>query len=679
MEHRIFKSRLAFIAVSGSLLTMMAGCSVSGDPGEPRGESRISDDDSAPGDTVPESDADTENENETETESEAQAVTGGDDSDTENKDTDDATVTDTEVADTESVVTDDTGSGSDTDKDSDSSDGAAIYIDCQAGSDSNSGRSATSALRTLSKASSIEIHHGDRIFLKSGTVCEGTLDLDLGASVNVDSKETSISTYGGTSPAHIFAAKTLSLDWARVTNPNINGKPIPYLQGTPLYSAPLDFEPGGVFAADTLQRFPQARHPNNEWEFMDGIETAYCDQGQCHLKGWIYSFAEFGLSGDEKILYRLNNWHVDKRKVTYYDPDSHWMGLDAPFNQYYIDSVVGGWGYRLANSLACTDTAGEWVYDTANQRLTMWAPNNQSPPSQLIVSAYSSGLKLQGANARYSAQNLVISFSKGHGIEVTNTGSAAFFNVSVHSANEYALLAFNVGTLDIRECSFDDNNMGGNSIYGVGTLAIRDSSYRRNGRFGTQQDIGQQLSAITAADIGGHAEISGNTIEWTGYAGIILGLLRGTYAIENNHVWHFCSVLNDCGGIYFQGQSQTALPGVVEGNNVRYAYGNDSGNPTKGSVVTGVYLDWMMSDVTLLGNSIESASSEPLGSIFIHGGHNNVVRSNTMRAKNLGDPSIFAHFEWTTGTNPYNNLYKDNICLDANGSQSSSCVKEVYK
>ena len=88
--------------------------------------------------------------------------------------------------------------------------------------------------------------------------------------------------------------------------------------------------------------------------------------------------------------------------------------------------------------------------------------------------------------------------------------------------------------------------------------------------------------------------------------------------IENNEIYDVCKETDDCGAIY-GGRDWTTY-----GNIIRNNYFHDIQGP--GSQAIGVYLDDMMSGITVENNIFKNVT-QPIG---VGGGHDNIIRNNIM-------------------------------------------------
>lgn len=63
---------------------------------------------------------------------------------------------------------------------------------------------------------------------------------------------------------------------------------------------------------------PQARHPNNHWEFLSGVSAVQKGDSWFALTVPVYAFAKYGVTRNETLVYRLNNWFAQKFPVWAY-------------------------------------------------------------------------------------------------------------------------------------------------------------------------------------------------------------------------------------------------------------------------------------------------------------------------------------------------------------------------
>jgi hypothetical protein len=147
-----------------------------------------------------------------------------------------------------------------------------------------------------------------------------------------------------------------------------------------------------------------------------------------------------------------------------------------------------------------------------------------------------------------------------------------------------------------------------------------------------QPDLGMNFNGIRTA-LQARLTITDNEVHNAGYAGVMIGPATVSLAVEDNTVDGYCLLLNDCGGIYFNGMTNTLQNSQTLARNIfSGSMGNTTGVPAgRPPLAAGVYLDHGASHFTVAANRVEQSHSH-IGGIFLHGGTANVISGNTINA-----------------------------------------------
>ncbi|MBI5544991.1 MAG: right-handed parallel beta-helix repeat-containing protein [Deltaproteobacteria bacterium] len=541
------------------------------------------------------------------------------------------------------------------------------YLDCEAGSDTAGGHSEAAALRTLgqlnARLAATKLRGGQSVRLARGTTCRGSLTLALDPA-DPFTTSASVGAYGDPSLARPVISGTVPVQgWTLVPKPSMNGVDIPYLEGAPIYRA-TSAQPVKQLFADG-ERQPIAAYndacnsdPANgnyrampvavEWDFLSAVPRLKA------ISSFSYPLG-FGFTPGEELLIRVNNWYWARRIVAAMDASTGWISftglIDQNLRKNSLDNMSQRWGFTLRNALNLVTCPGEWTFNPDTKELHLWstAPTQR----QIEVSVGNSGVLASGVpnQARLELRDLVVRGSAADGILLVGKGTSSqpsqstvsIENVSVEDANEVGLRASRLGQLTVSQSNISGSNARGLLTSSVPTVTIRGNTFHANGSLGTQDEPGQSLSSIT---VSGSFLVEGNRIADSGYAGISVGSSpTGAGVLRGNDVSNYCLQLNDCGGIYVNGYATRADPAssapvLIEGNLVRGGAPNVRGvhDPTW-MLAAGVYLDWMMSNVTVRDNAVLSNTSR-VGGVFLHGGSNNLVEENTVFQIHWPDLSV---------------------------------------
>lgn len=128
--------------------------------------------------------------------------------------------------------------------------------------------------------------------------------------------------------------------------------------------------------------------------------------------------------------------------------------------------------------------------------------------------------------------------------------------------------------------------------------------------------------------------------------------------IENNVVYHTCTGLQDCGGIYWEDVLQTSTNIQVKNNYVLDGAVFDTAIAGWGA---GLYMDDCTSNSTVTGNIVTGANGG--NNIMIHGGSNNAVTGNLVDLATLGMPILREQASSCSAVT--GNTFQNNVILSA--------------
>ncbi len=545
-----------------------------------------------------------------------------------------------------------------------------IFVDCDQGKDSNSGTTSSMPFKTIAKARAHLLNSGG-LMLRRGATCYETLAIDLSASSN---KSTfTIGAFGpGDAPAYMFSAPLKTLKWTRAKDISINGIPVPYLKNTPIYSADVPYRAAQILDSKLIPQ-PQARHPNNDWEFLSGVSAVQEGDSWFAPTVPVYAFAEFGVTRNETVTYRLNNWFAQKFPVWAYTKATSLLELSKAVDPVYRGTALPNYGYRLQNSLAALDTPGEWYQDySGGGKIYYWSTTNTAPSGRFLVPKAVDVIYITGGKRSVVIRDVDIIGSGGNGIRVTQLPAVKIDKVGVWASNEYGIMIWKVPIAEVRNSKVNSSNKTGIKADDLSNVVIADNSLENNGRFATQAEIGMELDGIRVATVTTSSRVQNNLIKGSGYAGISAGDLTGSAIISKNDIQGSCLYLNDCGAIYLPGQSIKAPIQVTE-NKISNSVGNQSGGGGEGDMATGIYLDWVLSNSTISKNVIVNADNPIHGSIFVHGGSNNIISGNIITVSSPDMPGIATLTEGHTGSVPSGNVFERNSCVFPAGT-NGNCI-----
>lgn len=281
-------------------------------------------------------------------------------------------------------------------------------------------------------------------------------------------------------------------------------------------------------------------------------------------------------------------------------------------------------GFFVQNHIKCLTELGDWCYDQKSHTITMYfgadSPEKHDVPAACLdtlanltnrghlrfddiafTGASGDLVKLdvpigsQGKCDHVSLNNCELSFAGRNGISVVPYQFSSF----ITDATDGAVTNCTIWSINNNGISVQENpnwTITGNSMHHI---AMNE---------GMQQSGDGQGIAICAA--GTDSVIQYNDISSIGYSGIYF-VGSGTQ-ISKNHIYQFCTLKGDGGGIYSYGGEERkvyAKPRVIDHNIVHDGPGNiegvflkESGNPYAPQC-QGIYMDGNVTDVIITNNT----------------------------------------------------------------------------
>ncbi|GEM_PF-3015160 len=283
--------------------------------------------------------------------------------------------------------------------------------------------------------------------------------------------------------------------------------------------------------------------------------------------------------------------------------------------------VKKDWGYFLYGQRWMLDQPGEWHYDPATKILYVWMGDSGAPGSRVSVGQRSAGIVASGLS-HVRIENLAIQ-NVDTAVRMDRTTNTVLRNMHIRDT-----LGFGVDALYSTDSGVENSEIlrtqgDALSTGGFGTRfhaydnLIRDSAVRyKNGGISSLPEPSR--AAIHA---GRSATVRGNRIYGAAYIGI---RPHDNSLVSGNHIENACLVLDDCGGIYTNGQNNNS---TFENNTIRHLPGGMPGKPAGlPSLAQGIYLDDLTSGVTVRGNTVVDTDN----GIQLHNAANNLLENNTL-------------------------------------------------
>lgn len=478
---------------------------------------------------------------------------------------------------------------------------AANYYISNTGNDKNTGTTPTAPWKTIEKLNShfSSIQPGDSILFKRGDRFYGSLV--IGRS-GLPGKPVVITAYDK-GPDPIITGFTGVSGFTKKDD-GIWQAPAPLAKSN-LNMVTLNGMP------QRIGRYPNASAPDGgylKYESFTG-NTAITDNELSGNINW---------TGAEVVI-RKNLWTAERCRVTgqidktivYTNATKSLNSTEAP----RLYNGTKGFGYFFQNDYRTLDETGEWFFDSTNSSLCMFFGKTDPAASNVQVSTIDT---------------------------LINAGDKKYItlsNLTLEGANMSGLYSRNGGNLVVEYCSF--NNIGAKAIHCWNSAdvkidhvntnwvlcnAIQVRSGRQNGISitnclvkNTGDFIGmgsffddRDYKAVYAS-ANDQVLIENNIVDSTGLSGI---QFQGSNAlVKNNVVKHFCTQLDDGGGIYtwieVEKEKQEAVytNRLVTGNIILNGMGTSQGGGSMPKA-EGIYCDGGTMNVSIQNNTIAFVSNK---------------------------------------------------------------------
>lgn len=395
-----------------------------------------------------------------------------------------------------------------------------------------------------------------------------------------------------------------------------------------------------------MGRYPNRSEENSGYLKLDSHtgNTAISDNELSSTQNW---------TGAELVI-RKNHWIIDRHKITAHSGTQ--INYEKGNSSY---DPTDQFGYFIQNHIKTLDQFGEWYYNPATKKLSVYF-GNENPQAIKVEAACMDNL-LQ--SPQKSSVNMHLVFDqlhfKGANKSSVQLNSGNYFtiqNCSIEFSGESGIQADGVEHLTISKCAISKSNNNGivsiyNNPYSVIQSNKIDSTYMFPGMGQSGDGNGIGLYCI-----GKNSTIEKNTITNTGYTALYFG--GDSVQIKNNFIDRFCAVKDDGSGIYtFTGSENKNYFGrKITGNIVLNGIGAGSGTDSGDSHAEGIYLDDNVSGVSVSGNTVANITND---GIYLHNSRNITLNNNTVF--NTGTQISLRHDLW--GGDPIRNIKMYNNVL----------------
>lgn len=503
---------------------------------------------------------------------------------------------------------------------------AVDYYLSNAGDDSNNGTSPATSWRTLTKLSAElggpsgtwgTISTGDRVYFKRGDTFRGTIAF---AAYNNDG--ITFDTYdAGAMP--IIKGSRLVTNWT-VHIGNI-------WKATVAERVYFLYSDG---ALQTLSRAPNTGTWNATSATSNSLTSSSIGSSGINFVGANLCVREF-------------DWRLNRQVITAQSGNTvNWAtsieapGLDANF---YFD-----------NKLELLDSEGEWFYNPANQ--TLYFMSN-TDPNTLNMEASINLLGIGGNDNRSgnTFHNLEFQHYAQEGIRLMGAANNNVIQNCVFSDNFQALFVSGSSN-DVQNNSITDSYYQGAVLANMGNSIFSNNNITNAGMtFGQHRpNFSGDFYSGGIWLINGNAgcTISNNNIENIGNIGI---RFNGTgIIIERNQVHNTMVNMDDGGGIYTWGGSNSSYNNIIRNNIVSTMVGSHNGS-APGNIINGIYIDNFAYNITIENNTVHDIA-DGSGIIINAGAHNCPITGNVTYQCKQG----LGFYDWQSGQSIYENTASGN-------------------
>lgn len=452
--------------------------------------------------------------------------------------------------------------------------------------------------RTISKFNAIAntLRPGDTVFFKRGDTFTGNLRTTNSGTA---AAPIVITAYGSGAKPVLSGFKTLS-GWVAKGNGvfEITDSELP----TRINMVTVNGTSRG------MGRWPNADAVNKGYMNIDAATTnTITDNELTSAINW---------TGAELVA-RTSHWTLDRLPITAHSGSTLTFGAGAT----YTPKVK--YGYFIQNDIRTFDQVGEWAYNTATKKFSMFFGAN-NPASYTVKASVSQDVITIFDDDHYLISDLVIEGANENGIDIYSCEFIRLQDCDVQNNGRNGYYASQSGSLLVEDNNFNYNaNMGMQFPLGDRNITIRNNRVRNTAMIaGMGQPGGSNYTAINVNAT--NAIVEQNVVENTGYAGI---RFDGDYVtVKNNLIQYFSMVMGDVGGIYTWGDGGHVGRKVLN-NIILDGYGAKEGTQYTSSLhASGIYLDDNAKNIEVSGNTVARCGRN---GIYMHNNQNIILKENT--------------------------------------------------
>lgn len=497
-------------------------------------------------------------------------------------------------------------------------DKTAYYVSAS-GNDSYDGTTPTKAVKTLSKASTLNTSGvRKKVLFKRGDTFVGTLI--TGYSGASKANPVIYDAYGLGAKPKIYGSLPLS-GWTRRSNTNVY-----------VMKANLSDTIKQVFVNGVRQKL--ARLTNTGYSTISAVTS------QTVFTANISTSIDYA---GAKVMLRPENYFSEVETVQ--SSSGATVTLVSAVSE---GTIAVNEGAIFMNKLEFLDEAGEFYYNPANDSCYLWAAGNVDPDTFTSVrgSITDNGIYNDGYDY-ITIQNLEILHQNIAGVNMKGDPAGVNINNCVIDGQEgYGIFSSSGSLMNISNNTINNSNGYGIRVTTTAST-IKNNSISNIGIFNklglngtTENNAGSGMLIVGSLSNGNTIEY--NTIDSTNYNGIYWA---GTSTLAYNYITNTCLSKGDGGAIY--SGSATTAGSVIKYNIIDNVVGPMDGYTFTRPYAIGIYLDEGTAGDTVKYNTVINTSD---AGIFLHKPSNHTVSYNTIYDTRYG----YMNSNTATGTSTVN-------------------------
>ncbi len=482
--------------------------------------------------------------------------------------------------------------------------GANYYFSTAAGDDLRSSVQAQNPQtpwKTIEKLNAYfrRLQPGDSVLFRRGEVFAGTI---LANKSGIEGRPIVLSAYGeGKQPVITGMAPVIL--WTAKGGGVFESGPLPV--SSSLYMVTIGGKP-----------FPMGRYPNPEASNAGYLileshgANSITDKELPAAPNW----------KNAELVVRTEPWYIERLPVIAHS------GTVITYAGAPSYSPQDGFGYFFQNHPQTLDQFGEWYFDMATKKLSVFF--GASGPSGNDVQIGVEDI-LVNVQAHYIViHDLAFSGANKYGIfsDWPSMKNLQVIQTQISCSGIDAVHLTGSRNFFMKDCLVEYSNSSAVYLdYPSPYAALTGNTLRFTGNYPGMLVKGQSY-AILSYDKGLNA--TNNAVLQSGY--IPIRFAGDSCLIKNNFIDTFCTVLDDGGGIYtYAGGSGNSMNNrVVEGNIVLHGLGAPKGtNRRNYYAAEGIYIDDNSANVAILGNTVAHCGNN---GIKVHNSRNLTIEGNLL-------------------------------------------------